>query len=142
MAASTSSSSAGRAAAATTRGQNVEIAAGLRRLSEARSATEAFEHLSSHPCDLALIDCDVVRERWLGLVRQVRGARTTRQLPILLLVGGYEPAAVRAAIEVGVDGFLMNPVAPGLLRRRIGMLTSARSRAPLEAAPPLRVRLT
>lgn len=117
------------------------FAAGLRRLGEARSAPEALDHLLAHPCDVAVIDCDTISEPWLALVRQVREARTTRNLPILVLVGRYETGAVRAAIDAGVDGVLVKPVAPGVLRRRIAALIGSRDCVLLDAPSASRVRL-
>ncbi|MCX5748349.1 MAG: response regulator [Proteobacteria bacterium] len=102
----------------------VALGALLRRdgleLLVARSGAEALELLLLHDVSLALLDVQMPQMDGFELAELMRGARRTRQVPIIFLTAGdREPARVFAGYESGAVDFLFKPIDPRILKSKV-----------------------
>jgi CheY-like chemotaxis protein len=81
---------------------------------------KATELLRTRPLDLLILDTAVPGNENLQLAQEARAvARTT---PILITADGRSLEPALAAIELGVDGYLLKPLQEHDLRRRVRVL--------------------
>jgi signal transduction histidine kinase len=82
---------------------------GLEHL-KARSGAEALELLLEHEVALALVDVQMPDMDGFELAEYMRGRERTRNIPILFLTAGRDPARVFKGYEAGAVDFLHKPI--------------------------------
>lgn len=76
--------------------------------------------------DLLVVDWSLPPTSGLDLIRRLRSRPEAQPFRVLLLTGRNSEEDVKAAIEVGVDGYLLKPFTPEVLRDALnGLLQSA-----------------
>ncbi|MCW3011498.1 MAG: signal transduction histidine kinase [Solirubrobacterales bacterium] len=96
----------------------------------ARDGAEALESALADPPDLVLTDVMMPRLDGFGLLRALRAAPGTRDVPIVVLSARAGVASSVEGLEAGADDYLVKPFAPRELIARIRVhLDLARSRA-------------
>jgi CheY-like chemotaxis protein len=73
---------------------------------DAQSAMDRFVEL--HP-DIVLVDTDLPGTNGYDMCEMIKRDESTRDIPVLLLVGSFEPFDHAAAERVGADGYLTKP---------------------------------
>jgi CheY-like chemotaxis protein len=94
---------------------------GVRQVSEARDAAQAFEQLRHAPFDLLLTDYDMEGETGVELARKLRRAEglANRRIPIIMVTGRAEGPVILAARDAGVDEYLVKPLTATSLCQKI-----------------------
>lgn len=79
---------------------------------EAGNATEALDALDSTTFSMMLTDFHMPGMDGVELVRTVRQMPEHASMPVIMITSDADPVVERAAVEVGVDGFLRKPFEP------------------------------
>ena len=69
------------------------------------SKDDLFQHLRHSSSDLLILDNDFCDEPGLDLLRRLKAAPETKNLPVLLAFDADMPEEIAQAISLGVDGF-------------------------------------
>jgi two-component system chemotaxis response regulator CheY len=82
---------------------------------------EAFLYLDTLGFDAVLLDYELERENGLTLVKRLRGNVTQRNhnVPVIVLTGHTDADIMQAAVYAGANAYLVKPVKPDRLGRRI-----------------------
>jgi len=92
------------------------------RVLEAAGSREALDLLSRHDVAVAIVDVQMPDMSDFELAELMRGAARTRALPIIVLTAAMpEPGRVFRGCETGGIDVLVKPVAPDLLRSKVGV---------------------
>jgi DNA-binding response OmpR family regulator len=94
---------------------------GVRTIYEAPDGPSGLEVIRSQQPDIVILDWEMPGLDGAGFVRMVRSPMTFPfpDIPIIMLTGHGERSRVIAAVEVGVNEFLLKPVSAKSLRDRI-----------------------
>jgi CheY-like chemotaxis protein len=94
---------------------------GITRVQQAASGAEAIEELRTWHPKLLVCEADIEGMDGLELVRQVRAGEVVpnRAMPIVMLTTRTTRAFVEEARLAGVDEFIIKPITPAVLLRRI-----------------------
>lgn len=92
---------------------------GFKEVIEAANGADAMQKLAREP---HLIICDIGMEpmngfEFLDYVRNAGDAQS--KLPFIFLTSNAEAAAVQKAVDMKIDAYLLKPVTPDGLRRKI-----------------------
>lgn len=104
-------------AVAAAHGSYVQRVGGFRLVGRAGSVREALPYLPRGGVDLVLLDLNLPDGNGLDIVRVIRGAG--RPVDILAITAAREVDQVRAAVSLGVVGYLLKPFAFADLRARL-----------------------
>lgn len=99
----------------------------------ATGALEAVEHLRNYGCDLLITDVNMPTHSGYDLVRTVRGDKRWARLPVAMLTGRRDRRDIERALELGVDDYILKPIDPMLLLKKVETLllkTSDQEKAP------------
>jgi CheY-like chemotaxis protein len=94
---------------------------GVRQVTEARDAAEAYELLSHSAFDLLLTDYDMGEETGVQLAHRLRrtAALANRRIPIIMITGRSEGRVILAARDAGVDEYLVKPLTAAALCQKV-----------------------
>ena len=94
---------------------------GVGTVYEALDGADGLEQIRRHAPDLVIVDWNMPKLDGPSFVRIVRSAATCPypNVPIIMLTGHSERARVVAAIELGVNDFLLKPVSSKALEDRL-----------------------
>jgi two-component system chemotaxis response regulator CheY len=94
---------------------------GCHQLVEADSVEGAWQHLNRQKLDLMLLDYELKDGTDVKLIRELRAnaASQNQDVPTIMLTGHSEANVVEESVCAGADGFLVKPVMPDKLGRRI-----------------------
>jgi two-component system cell cycle sensor histidine kinase/response regulator CckA len=110
------------------------------RVVESRSGEEALEMLEREHADAAVVDVQMPGMGGLELVRRLRGDPRWADIPVVMLSGQDDEAAVVRAIEsAGADDYVVKSSDIGVLKARVG--AQLRRRAAETASRRARDRL-
>lgn len=112
----------------------VSSAFGL-EVSEATNGMDALLAIEASPPDLVITDVSMPTLDGLGLVTALRGAPETRGLPVVVVSGSAERAAVAQLIELGIEDYLLKPLDIAAATKRLSRVMSE-----LRARPAASVR--
>ena len=94
---------------------------GMRQVYDCVDAAEAFELLGHTEIDFALIDMkltDIDGLEFTNLIRLASDSQNPR-MPIIMVTAYSERTLVERALGAGIDEFLVKPVSPNMVYRRI-----------------------
>lgn len=96
-------------------------ALGITKCECAASADEAIEILSMFTPDLVITDLIMEGEDGIGLARRIRGWNdgAIARVPIVMMSGHSERSRVKAALDAGVNTFLVKPVSARALAHHV-----------------------
>ena len=88
---------------------------------QAEDLASARQKIDRFGFDAVLLDYDLAGENWLSLLAELRQNtwHFNRLVPVILLTGHKEPDRVEDAMATGANAYLVKPVMPDLLGRRI-----------------------
>ena len=92
------------------------------RVLKASGSREALDLLVRHDVAVAIVDVQMPDMSGFELAELMRGAARTRAVPIIFLTAAMlEPERIFRGYEAGGIDFLVKPVAPDLLRSKVGV---------------------
>lgn len=80
---------------------------------------QALELISARGFDLVLLDSIMPEVSGLQVLKEIRGARATIDLPVIMLTAQSNPRGAVDALEAGADDFLAKPYEFDVLAARI-----------------------
>ena len=86
---------------------------------EAENGTKALDVLKYHCTDLVISDIRMPDMGGLELVRRIRSSAKTAHLPVLMCTASNDESDVVRAARLGIQGFLVKPIAPDVLRAKV-----------------------
>lgn len=104
-------------------------AIGVRTIHEANDGNSGLEAIRTLLPDVVIVDWEMPRPNGPEFVRTVRSPDTfpLPHVPIIMLTGHSERSRVVAAVNLGVNDFLVNPVSTkALLGRLISLIANPR----------------
>ncbi|WP_020591132.1 response regulator [Kiloniella laminariae] len=110
---------------------------GAKDIHIAPSGKEALQRLSLKVPDIIIIDWAMKPMSGIELVKAIRAAKvpSISQAPILMLTGHSERENVEEAVVAGINDFLVKPVSPLLLYKRIEHILKKGPRIPKISEP-------
>ncbi len=107
----------------------------------AADGEEAWTRLTEEPFDIALIDLGMPRLDGFGLIERVRATPRLANLPIVVITGREDIAAIDRAYRAGATSFVVKPLNWRLLSHQLGyVLRSSRNEDILREAREVAVR--
>lgn len=108
--------------------QTILTKLGFAEIDSVYDGSQALKALDSKRYDLIL--CDIVMSGISGIdfVRTLRQSANLRfdvgksSTPVMFMSGSSDPEFVRAAKEVGAQGYILKPFQPEIIRKRLGKL--------------------
>ncbi|HEX8300375.1 response regulator [Sphingomonas sp.] len=85
----------------------------------ADSGSQALELISARGFDLVLLDRGVSEHSGLHVLQEIRSARDTADLPLIVLAGQSDPLGPVAAFSAGADDYLSRPFDFEVLAARV-----------------------
>ena len=82
------------------------------------TAREALERSQSGDIDLVVINLNLAGDDALRLCSQLRSQETTRQTPVLLVIGDGDTDRLAKALDLGVNDYIVRPIDRHELRAR------------------------
>jgi CheY-like chemotaxis protein len=86
----------------------------------AENGRKAIERLRERHFDLVLLDMNMPEMDGLATLQAVKADDALRGIPVLMLTAASDRASVVRCIGLGAVDYLVKPVEPGELRRRVG----------------------
>ena len=80
---------------------------------------EALDLIAAGGIDLVLLDMVMPAMSGVAVLQELRGARETVDLPVIMVTGRSEPAAAVEALAAGADDWIAKPFAFEVLEARI-----------------------
>jgi len=87
---------------------------------EAGDGRAALRRLRDEPFDLVLLDVMMPELDGYSALREMKGDRSLREIPVIMISALDELESVVRCIEAGAEDYLPKPFEPTLLRARIG----------------------
>jgi len=100
---------------------------------EADNGQRAIERLAEHRVDLILCDWDMPKMTGIEFLRHIRADEKLKNLPFILITANAHEKLVREAIAAEVDDYLIKPIRPDMLLRKVKAVfikTRARNEPP------------
>ncbi len=94
---------------------------GIKNTKEAATALEATEIIRSYKVDVVLLDQQMPEQSGLELARQIREGKLGehKDLPIIMVTIDTKEKTVMDAKSIGLHEYLVKPISPLALRKRI-----------------------
>ena len=114
---------------------NVHLATDSADVLTAEDGEDAWEKLQTQPVDLLLVDLEMPRLDGFGLVRRLRADPRFALLPVIVVTGREDVAAIDRAFQSGATSFIVKPINWRLLSYQVRFtLRAHRAEASLRAA--------
>jgi len=91
---------------------------------EASRTSEGARLAEAHHPDAVIVDRSLPDGDGLDLVRTLRAAPATRDVPIIMLTAGHDEGVRSAVLRAGADDYLAKPIDPARLEALIRDLLS------------------
>lgn len=92
---------------------------GINDLSEAENGVDALEKIQKNQFDLILTDWNMPEMNGQELVEHVRKMDNYQNVPILMITTRGMEDDVMTAIKSGVNGYMVKPFTPELLKKKM-----------------------
>lgn len=123
---------------------NLLLKLGFDAVDTANDGSQALQAMDKNRYDLIL--CDIMMKGINGIefVRTLRQSANLRfdvgksLTPVMLISGSSDPIHIRAAKEVGVQGYILKPFNPAEIQKRLSKLFSVRPEIPRPAVKEFR----
>ena len=114
---------------------NVHLSTDSAEVLTAEDGEDAWEKLQANPVDLLLVDLEMPRLDGFGLVRRLRADPRFALLPVIVVTGREDVAAIDRAFQSGATSFIVKPINWRLLSYQVRFtLRAHRAEASLRAA--------
>ncbi len=99
-------------------------AMGMKEVLEAPNGYEGMKMLESQSLDLVVCDIRMEPINGFDFLEHMRGKGSPyRKMPVIFLTSSSDPGDVKKAMDSGVNGYLLKPVAADDLKKKIVELT-------------------
>ena len=94
---------------------------GIKNTKEAATTVEAADIIRSYKIDVVLLDHQMPEQSGLELARQIKEGKVGehKELPIIMVTIDTKEKTVMNAKEIGIHEYLVKPISPLALRKRI-----------------------
>lgn len=94
----------------------------------ARDGGEALELLKAWPANLVITDLNMQPVDGFAFTRAIRSGKggVEPRTPVIALTGNADPKSVKTALLAGVNGFMVKPIEPDTMVRRIEKVVTSR----------------
>ncbi|MBR4106423.1 MAG: response regulator [Alphaproteobacteria bacterium] len=104
---------------------------GVKNTKEASTALEATEIINSYKIDFVLLDHQMPEQSGLELARQIKESKigNHKDMPIIMVTIDTKENTVMDAKKIGIHEYLVKPISPLALRKRICTALGIKERA-------------
>jgi len=94
---------------------------GIKNTREASTAQEAIEIIGNFKIDVVLLDHQMPEQSGLDLARQIKEGKigSNKELPVIMITIDTKEKTVLDAKSIGIHEYLVKPISPVALRKRI-----------------------
>ncbi len=92
---------------------------GFKDVIEAENGIDALEKLDDNAVGLVLTDWNMPEMNGEELVRELRNRSDYRNVPILMITTRGMKDDVLTAVKIGVNGYIVKPFTPEILKKKI-----------------------
>ncbi len=111
----------------------VHLSTDKAQVSLAADGIEALDRLAAHVPDVMLLDLEMPRLDGFEVLARLRADPATRELPVIVVTGREDVAAIDRAFEAGATSFLVKPINWRLLSYQIRYVMRAGRAEPADA---------
>ena len=103
---------------------------GIKNTREAATTQEAAEVIRSYKIDVVLLDHQMPEQSGLELARQIKEGKIgdNKELPIIMVTIDTKEKTVIDAKNIGIHEYLVKPISPLALRKRIATAVGIKER--------------
>jgi len=87
----------------------------------------AFDMLNAVTYDLIILDLNMPRISGMEVLKELKNTKTTRLIPVLMSTGDSSVEAVKKAIKLGADDYIVKPLDVDMFLDKIYVLLKIRS---------------
>lgn len=104
---------------------------GIKNTKEAATTAEAAEIIRAYKIDIVLLDHQMPEENGLDLAKQIKEGKigANKDLPIIMVTVDTKEKTVLTAKNIGIHEYLVKPISPLALRKRIATAFGIKERA-------------
>ena len=93
---------------------------GFKDVLEAPNGFEGMKQLETHHPDIVVCDIKMEPVNGFDFLDHVRGKGSPyRKMPVIFLTASADPSDVKKAMDSGIDGYLLKPVAVDDLKKKL-----------------------
>jgi two-component system, chemotaxis family, chemotaxis protein CheY len=93
---------------------------GIEDVTEAENGVDALDKMGDASWDMVITDWNMPEMNGEELVKELRGKDQYKDMPILMITTRGMQDDVMTAIKMGVNGYVVKPFTPEILKKKIG----------------------
>jgi len=93
---------------------------GIADVTEAENGIDALDKMGDASWDMVITDWNMPEMNGEELVKELRSKDQTKETPILMITTRGMQDDVMTAIKMGVNGYVVKPFTPEILKKKIG----------------------
>lgn len=97
---------------------------GIVNVTEAENGVDALDKMGDTEWDMVITDWNMPEMNGEEFVKELRGSTKHKQTPILMITTRGMQDDVMTAIKMGVNGYVVKPFTPDILKKKISELFS------------------
>lgn len=97
---------------------------GFSDVTEAENGIDALDKMGEKPWDMVITDWNMPEMNGEELVREIRSKPHFKELPIMMITTRGMQDDVMNAIKMGVNGYIVKPFTPEILKKKISEIFS------------------
>lgn len=98
---------------------------GISQVVEAENGVDALEKIGDQDFDMVITDWNMPEMNGEELVKELRGSSKYKDTPILMITTRGMQDDVMTAIKMGVNGYIVKPFTPEVLKKKMSEIFSA-----------------
>ena len=104
---------------------------GVKNAKEAATVEEATEILQNNPMDVILMDHQMPNQTGIELAKQIKNGSigNNKDIPIIFITVDAKEKTVLEAKAIGIHEYLIKPISPLALKKRLAMVFGIKERA-------------
>ncbi|NTU41480.1 MAG: chemotaxis protein CheY [Nitrospirales bacterium] len=99
--------------------KNILKQLGYENIDEAEDGAQAYSKLKSGGYDFVITDWNMPNMDGLGLLKSIRGDADLKGMPVLMVTAESEKEKVIAAIQSGVNNYVVKPFTAEVLKEKL-----------------------
>ncbi len=99
--------------------RNILKQLGFENVEEAENGSDAYEKLDGNKYDFVITDWNMPVMDGLGLLKKIRTDPAMKTLPVLMVTAEAEKDKVVAAIQAGVNNYIVKPFTAEVLQEKM-----------------------
>ncbi len=102
--------------------KNILKQLGYVNIEEAEDGVQAFNKLKNGGFDFLITDWNMPNMTGLELLQKVRETDITKELPVLMVTAEAEKENIVAAVQAGVNNYIVKPFTADVLKEKMGKI--------------------